>query len=62
MVTTLLLIRVRNPLLHGGFIIIILKHLLRSLRGQDCIRPTCSKVRDERRGNHQRGAILHGLR
>ena len=62
MVTTLLLIRIRNPLLHGGFVIRILKNLVRSLRRQFCIRPKCSRARDGRRGNHKKGAILHSLR
>ena len=62
MVTTLLLIRIRNPLLHGGFVIRILKNLVRSLRRQVCIRPKCSRARDGRRGNHKKGAILHSLR
>ena len=62
MVTTLLLIRIRNPLLHGGFVIRILKNLVRSLRRRVCIRPKCSRARDGRRGNHKEGAILHSLR
>ena len=61
-VTTLLLIRIKNLLLHGGFVIKILKNLIRSLKGQVYIRPTFSRVRDGIRGNHQKGAILHGLR
>ena len=33
MVSTLLFIKIKNPLLHGGFIIRILKNILKSLRG-----------------------------
>ena len=62
MLITFLLIKIRDPLLYGGFVIRILKKLLKSLRGQVCIRPMCGRARDGRKSNHQRGVVLHDLR
>ncbi|KAM3690341.1 hypothetical protein ACJW31_09G114800 [Castanea mollissima] len=53
MVAIIVLIRIRNPLLHDKLVLRILKNLLRSLiRRKICIRPR----------DHQGRAILHGLR
>ena len=62
MLSTLLFLRIRNPLLHGGLIIKILKNVLRSLRRQVRVRSVCDRAWDGRRGNHQRRTILHDLR
>ena len=61
-VNTLLFIRIKNLLPYGRLIVRILKNVLKSLRRQVCIRPTCSRRGNGRRGNHQRRTILHSLR
>ena len=60
--STLLVIRIINPLFQDGFIFQVLKDVLRPLRGQAHIRSTCGQARNGRRGNYQRRTILHSLR
>ena len=61
-ISTLLLIKLKNPLLYDELIIRILKNVLRPLKGQVRIWPVNGRTRDGRRGNHQRRIIFHNLR
>ena len=49
--STLLVVRIKNPLLHDRFIVRVLKDVLRPLRGQVHIRSMCGRARNGRRGN-----------